>query len=314
MRTTIKYILTFAIGIFMLASCEQEDILFNESMSAVGFYKTKANVSEINASKTGGGEVVVTFLVTALTNSPSCEITFTVDTEGIANPAAEGVDFETIQNKTVTISEGYGYFPITIKALNNDQYDVKGNKSFKLTITGNSLGYDLASASSILVTIVDDDHPLGWLFGDYAVATPETANGSTEHPGMITAVENEPTKIKLYGMAGSTYGPALVDPYFIIGTVNEEQTTVSIATGQTWESWDWGSVELNAWEDDNGEGAETNKLIGTIEKSDDGKVSVTFNQQFTFMITDGGNEGLGLQWAWNSDDAPNSATSIWTKQ
>ena len=44
-------------------------------------------------------------------------------------------------------------------------------------------------------------------------------------------------------------------------------------------------LKLTAWEDDNGDGEETDKLIGTI--STDGGVTITFNQQYTFMITSG---------------------------
>ncbi len=309
---TLKYILSFALGIALFASCEQEDLLFEKSMSAVGFYGSTASLNEVDLTMSGKDSVVVNVMVTALVGSPSCDVTFEVDTTGISNPAVEGIDFETITNKTVTVSEGWGYFPITIKAIDNNDYDENGNKSFRLKVVSNSLGYDLSSESEMTVTIIDDDHPLGWLFGTYSVATTETANGSTSHTGSVAAVDGETNKIKIYGMCGAAYGPGLVDPYYILGTVSDDQTTITIAAGQAWDSWNWGPVELMCWEDDNGEGEEADQLIGTI--STDGGVSFTFNQQFTFYITDGGNAGLGLQWSWNSDAASNSPTSVWTQQ
>lgn len=309
---TLKYILTVTIGILLLASCEQEDHLFDESMSAVGFYGSTATMQEYDKDMSGKDSVTIQFLVTALTDAPSCNITFEVDTVGIKNPAVEGVDFETITDKTVTVSEGWGYLPMSLAAIDNNDYDEKGNKSFRLKVVSNSLDYDLSSEYYITITIIDDDHPLGWMFGDYLVSTPETRNGSTSHAGSITAVLGETSKIKIYGMAGSAYGPALADPYFILATVSDDHTTVTIDAGQEWESWAYGSTILTAWEDDNGEGEETDKIIATLDKS--GPVVLTISQQFTFMITDGSNEGLGLQWSWNSDAAANSPTSTWTKQ
>jgi len=309
---TLKYIFTVMIGILLFASCEQEDILFNKDMSTVGFYGSTASVMEYDATLAGKDSVVIQFLVTALTDAPSCDITFAIDTVGIANPAAEGVDFAAITNKTVTISEGWGYLPMSIKAIDNDVYDTNGNKTFYLKIVSNSLGYDLSSESSILITIIDDDHPLGWMFGDYAVSTPETANGSTSYSANISAVEGEPSKIKIYGMAGAAYGPVLADPYYILGTVSDDHTTISIAAGQEWESWNWGSTILTVWQDDNGEGEEVDELVGYIDQSNG--VVITLNQQYNFTITDGNNEGLGLQWAWNSDAESNSAVSTFTKQ
>ncbi len=95
----------------------------------------------------------------------------------------------------------------------------------------------MSSESVMTVTITDDDHPLGWMFGDYIANVTETANGSLTHPISISAVEGETDKIKIYGMAGSKYGPPLKDPYYILGTVSADSTTVTIAAGQEWDTW-----------------------------------------------------------------------------
>ena len=162
------------------------------------------------------------------------------------------------------------------------------------------------------ITIVDDDHPLGWLFGDYDVAVTETANGNTAHPGKIGAVEGEVDKVKIYGMSGTKYGAPLTDPYFILASISDDYSTLTIKTGQEWDSWNWHPVELKAWQDDNGDGEEVDELIGAVSTASG--VTVTFSQQYTFYITDGGNAGLGLQWSWNSDAEPNSQTSVWTRK
>lgn len=312
-----------------LFSCQQEDILFTKDMASVGFYGESASMLEVDKAMTGKDTLTVQIMVTAMKNSPSCQVTFDVDkswyqeidgayysiTDGDTtqvNPAMEGVDFKIISDKTVTVADGFGYAPVTVAAIDNNSYDPLGNKSFKLKIVSNSLDYSLSSESVMTVTITDDDHPLGWLFGDYTANITETANGNLTHPIKITAVEGETDKIKIYGMAGSKYGPPLKDPYFILGTVSADYSTVTIAAGQEWDTWNYGPTKLTVWEDDNGDGEEVDQLIGTI--STDGGVTITFNQQYTFMITSGNNEGLGLQWAWNSDANPNSPTSVWVKQ
>ncbi len=324
----LNYIIIL-LALTLFFSCEQEDHLFTEDMASVGFYGETASVLEVDKDMSGKDVLVVKILVTALKNSPSCNVTFEVDNSWYqkigdeyyhiededttqVNPAMEGVDFEILSEKSVTVSDGFGYAPITIAAINNDKYDPLGNKTFHLKITGNSLGYDLSSESVMAVTITDDDHPLGWMFGNYTANVVETANGNNEHPIVISAVDGETDKIKIYGMAGQKYGPALKDPFYILGSVSADSTTVTIIAGQEWETWGYGPTELTVWEDDNGEGEEVNELVGTIDLTNG--VAITFRQQYTFTINSGGNEGLGLQWNWNSDANPNSPTSVWVKQ
>jgi len=310
-------------------SCEQENILFTEDMANAGFYGESASMLELDKDMSGKDTLVVQIQVMATKNSPSCNVTYDVDNSWYqeingkyytisdgdttqVNPATEGVDFNIISDKSVTISEGYGYASVVIVAIDNNDYDPLGNKVFKLKVTGNSLDYNLSSESVMTVSITDDDHPLGWLFGSYIANVTETANGSSAHPITISGVDGETDKVKIYGMGGQQYGPPLKDPYYILGTVSEDYSKMTIMAGQEWETWGYGPTILTVWEDDNGEGEEVDKLLGTI--STDGGVVVTISQQYTFMITSGNNEGLGLQWNWNSDENPNSPTSVWTKQ
>lgn len=326
----LKYTLIL-LFITVFFSCKQDDILFTKDMANVGFYGGSATMLELDKTTNGKDNLVIKVLVTALKNSPSCEVTFDVDNTWYqeingayysiedgdtaqVNPAMEGVDFKITSSKKVTIADGYGYANVTIEAINNDEYDPLGDKSFHLKITGNSLGYDLSSESVMAVTITDDDHPLSWFVGNYIAAVTQTFNGDEQFPILITTVEGETDKIRIYGMCGSTFGPIPYDedPFYIIGTVSEDFTTVTINAGQEWEDFDFGPTIFKVWEDDNLEGEEVNVLIGNINIEDG--VSVTFNQAFLFEITSGDYEGAGLQWVYNEDENPNSVTSVWTKQ
>ncbi|MDD2382259.1 MAG: hypothetical protein PHV35_11240 [Mariniphaga sp.] len=325
----LSYFILTILALTTFFGCEQEDILFTEDMANVGFYGSTASMMEVDKDMKGKDTLTVQVLVTAMLNAPACEVTFDVDNSWykeidgfyyeiidedttLVNPAMEGVDFEVLSAKTLTFSEGFGYVPVVVAAIDNNDYDPLGNKTIRLKITGNNQGYDLSSESVMKITIIDDDHPLGWLFGDYTSVVTATANGSLNHSVNIAAVDGEVDKVKIYGMAGSALGPPMADPYFILGSVSEDNGAITIKTEQEWGSWGYGPVKLIAWEDDNGEGEEVGDLIGTIDRTDG--VKVTFRQQYTFYITSGGNEGLGIQWAWNDDANPSSPTAVWTKK
>lgn len=324
----LSYIISIIIGLAFLFSCEQENILFTEDMASVGFYKEKANLLEVDKSGKGKDSLTVQILVTALNNAPSITVSFDIDDtwykeiDGAyykiteidtiqVNPAFEGEDFVLVSEKSITIAEGSGYAPVTVAAIDNDKYDPLGNKTFKLKITDNSLGYKLSSEWIVTITIIDDDHPLGWMLGEYSAKPTATANGSDEFPITLSAIEGETDKIKIYGLSGLAFGAPATDPYFILASVNDDNTNLTIKTGQEWKSWDWGPTIFSAWDDAAGEGVEVKELTGIISNVD-GLVKITFNQAHSFIITDGNNKGLGLQWAYNEDDGPNGVTAVWT--
>jgi hypothetical protein len=325
----LNYIILTILALTLFFSCEQEDILFTEDMANVGFHGSSASMLEVDKEMKGKDTLTVQILVTATLNSPSCDVSYEVDNtwyqeiNGLyyeiadgdtaqVNPAIEGTDFNILSDKTVTVTQGYGYAPVVIAAIDNNNYDPLGNKSFRLRVTDNSQGYDLSSEAVMTITIVDDDHPLGWMLGEYMANVTQTANGNSQYKLTIEAVEGETDKVKIYGMCGPSYGPGSIDPYVILGTVSEDYTTLTIKSGQSWDDWNYGPVSLTVWEDDYGDGEEVDDLVGAI--STDGGVSITFNQAFTFAITAGDLEGYGLQWAYNDDENANSTTAVWTRQ
>jgi hypothetical protein len=323
-------IILLAVSIFF--ACKQEDHLFTEDMANVGFYGETATMLELDKSMNGNDALVVQILVTALKNSPSCNVTFEVDNSWYqkigdayfhiedgdttqVNPAFEGVDFKILSSKTVTVDDGFGYAPVMISSIDNNEYDPLGNKSFHLKITGNSLGYDLSSESVIKVTITDDDHPLGWMLGNFTANVTETSNGNTNYSLTVASVSGEIDKVIIYGMCGPSFGPgpALNDTHYIIGTVSQDSTMLTIISGQEWADWGYGPTTFSVWEDDYGDGEEVDDLVGIINRNGS-NVTITFNQAFTFLITSGDFEGYGLGWAYNSDENPNSVTAVWVRQ
>ena len=313
MKTILKYFIISLVSILVLAACDglNEPEMLGQEDAFVAFVATTATVSEVNAT------ISIPVKVSALKGAQSISVTFDFDTDSIDNPAFEGEDFEILNaSKTLTVSEGFGYDTIRIRTIDNNMFT--GNKSVNIKLVSNTLDYDFGAENVLALTISDDDHPLGWMLGNYNAAVTEFANGNGSHPVRILAVEGETDLVKIYGMSGVKYGapsnpPASEDDfdYSLIGTVSEDFSTITVKAGQEWDSWGYGPTSFTIWIDDNGEADETDEMVGTINT--DAGVVITFSQQYTFMITSGGNEGLGLQWAWNSDAEPNSPVTVLTK-
>ncbi|MCY1722195.1 hypothetical protein OU798_17710 [Prolixibacteraceae bacterium Z1-6] len=313
MKTLLKYIIISLVGVTFLTACDglNDPEMFSQEDAFIAFNSTTAVVSEINTI------INIPVKVSALAGAPAVSVTFDFDTEEINNPAVEGEDFIILNDsKTLTVNDGFGYDTIRIKTIDNDLFT--GNKMVNIKLVSNSLDYDFGLESALALTINDDDHPLGWMLGDYDIVVTETANGNTNYSVSIVAVEGETDLVKIYGMSGVTLGapsdpPASGDDfdYSLLGTVSEDYSTVTIRAGQEWDTWGYGPTSFKVWLDDNGEADEAEEMVGTI--STDNGVIITFSQQFTFYITEGNNAGLGIQWAWNSDAAPNSPTAVLTK-
>ena len=304
MKRIFNIILLF-LAVASFTSCNNDPIMFDESMSFVAFTTKTATTSEVNQT------LEIPVLVTAMSGSAAIDVTYTISTEGHKNPAVIDSDFKVLSTDKLSYAEGYGYNNIVIETIDNDKFT--GTKTFSIILSSNSLNYAFGALDTITVNISDDDHPLGWMLGSYDAAITATANGDLAYGISLEPIEGETSKIKIFGMSGVKYGAPLADPYYLEGVVNEEFTELKIKAEQEWDSWGYGPTTLKVWEDDNGEGAETGELIGEIT-NDNGAITITFRQQYTFYITDGNNAGLGLQWAWNEDAAPNSPTAIWTRK
>jgi hypothetical protein len=93
-------------------------------------------------------------------------VTFAVEETG-ENPAKEGIDYEVVNvDKKVTVSGGAGTAYILIKSLNNAE--AVGDKTFKIKLVSNSANFYIAEdANAVEAKIIDSNHPLAFLVGEY---------------------------------------------------------------------------------------------------------------------------------------------------
>ncbi|MBN2349622.1 MAG: hypothetical protein JXJ22_12320 [Bacteroidales bacterium] len=145
------------VALMVISSCENDPIMFNNSMNIVGFSSTALSVGE-------GGEGTVILYLGARAGSPGTTITIEVSTDGLSNAATEGADFS-VSTKEIPLNPGTE--TVTVTSVDNDVFT--GNKAFYLVITSNTAGYDTSAQDRILITIVDDEHPLKAWIGTYDV-------------------------------------------------------------------------------------------------------------------------------------------------
>lgn len=150
--------------VLALTSCNINDpILFQEKDANVAFDLANPSSNfkpQLNENDTH----LLVPIVLAGKKGNSVTVSITAKSSGTV-PAVEGKDY-TITNKTLTFEEGYGIKYVEIKPIDNDVFE--GNKTFTLTINEVS-GLKLNTDNSLVITLLDDEHPYKALFGKWKV-------------------------------------------------------------------------------------------------------------------------------------------------
>ncbi|HDR88688.1 MAG TPA: hypothetical protein ENN63_03530 [Bacteroidetes bacterium] len=204
--------------ILLIASCEKERIVFNESMAVVGF---KQNALLIPEDQAEGKEVEI--YLGAPSGMEGTDIILEVSMEGHSNPAIEGQDYA-ISSKEVPVE--IGVTRITITPVNNTEFT--GDKTFTLQIASNSRDYRIAEESTLEVTLADDEHPLKNWLGNYTVeAISYDGPGVYDETWTVTVspVPEQLVQVQITGVSGSD------EP--VIATIDKEALTISVEPGQT---------------------------------------------------------------------------------
>ena len=158
----LKYLILAVGTLFVIASCDDNiPQSFNAEDSNASFSKTTASVNE-NATE----PLEILLVLAGIPGSGKVTVTLAVSTEGDTNPAIEGEDF-TIDNKEITFEEGYGTQNIVIRPIDNNVFT--GKKTFTLTIASSTPELKESVQNSVKISIADDEHPLSYLFGTYAM-------------------------------------------------------------------------------------------------------------------------------------------------
>jgi len=202
-------------GALMLASCSNDLPEFTDGDAFVAFDKASATYVET------AGEVKIPVSLVSL-NGLTATVSFNF--EDSTATAFEGQHFAVASDsKTLSFTPEAATQYITLNILDNDEYT--GDVAFKINLTDPS-GVNLGHSSSIKVTISDDEHPLAFMLGEYNAKGTSYLNGGTEWEVTIAKDDTDPTKVWISNMVSG--GSSLA----IYGTVSDDNTTISIPTGQ----------------------------------------------------------------------------------
>jgi hypothetical protein len=294
-----KYIIkSFLIALSLVAfiACESDPVLFDSSKSFVAFQSKTASVKESPSEEI----VKIPVVLAAVPGSPSVTVDFEVVTEGAT--AFEGEDFEIVnESNSLTFSDGLGTEYIEVKVIDNDVFT--GDKTFTIQLTGNSQNYQLGAISSVVVTLVDDEHPLKLVLGDYVFSGLDAWGGEFSVNVTTSAVDGDLTQIQ-FPLAHliPAYGPPA--DYMVYARVDLEEMKIFIKVGQSYESFGYGACKISGYKGAEGDPQleDGDEVVGVIDENG----NITMEDYFGVLITEGANEGLSFTIF--------SAGSVWTKQ
>ncbi len=193
----LKYLIAALLISFSFSSCfkEQELNIFPDDQAYVAFFGESITISE---AEDDVEKMKIPVFVAAHKGS-SVTVNFSISTEGLENPAIEGVDYTVGNtNNQLTFPERVGVEPVVIEPI-----DVEGrdrNKYLYVIITAASgdisvgeIGFD-----TCLVRISDNEHPLNFITGKYKFnGTSFYAANNEEYEIEITTDEKDENDQKI---------------------------------------------------------------------------------------------------------------------
>jgi len=171
MKKVLIYFASLLIGLSMFTSCEDtnEPILLQDGDKFIAFERTTASAAE-----EGNAVGVLVYIAGVSGNGGS--VNFAFDTEGIANPAVEGVDFTVLNtDQTLNFATTYGYDTIWIQPIDNLEYDK--DKKVNIVLSNPTNEFNLGANTTLTFTVVDNEHPLSLVIGSYSATATSYFNG-----------------------------------------------------------------------------------------------------------------------------------------
>jgi len=220
MKNTHKLLCLLLMAV-IFTSCKNEPIMFDKSKTFVAFAYTSASVNE-NANS-----VDIPVMVAAVDGSPAVTVDYEVVTDGITNPAVEGIDFTIVSEGPINFPDGSGYAFITVHPIDNALFT--GFKSFKLRLTTNSKDYPNGAENEITVVIKDDEHPLFNWIGTYYVEAISYYKPGINDEFWIVTTEPDPKDVNyliINGVATEGSNP-------IKAKIDLEEMKIILAPGQS---------------------------------------------------------------------------------
>lgn len=286
MKNIYRYIAcAFALTAALSCSELNQTPVFEDSKSFVAFGQTSYSVSE------DAGTLSIPVTLASL-DAKKVTVAYSV----ADSTAKEGVNFALVDESAVLVYDGTSYvqnieIDITNIATTAEQSGYTGDLVF--TVTLESAGdLDLGYNKTCTVKIVDLDHPLAAILGDYKVSAQYYTGSPAEWTLSFT---NDPDDVTVVWIDYPVYLTSLASTWggwSVYGNVSEDLKTITIPCGQTcgvnseepaWYSDLSDTFTFGTWVDLGGR---------SVNLSDSGVVTFT----------------MGADGVWKTEDAP----AVWT--
>lgn len=213
-----------AASMLFSASCSNDYPGFDDADAFIAFAgNTALSVDEF------GKSIEVPAMLTSLAGLSG---TATIEVVDSLTTAKEGVDFSFEGGKTMNFTSEAPLQTIKLNIIDNNEFG-NGDKKIVLQLT-NVTGVNLGAVSTCTITIVDDEHPLNFLFNTYTVKTVSYFGKEISWEMYITKDDTDMKKIWLNNLSGSFlqlgYGAPSVNYFY--GIVNDDNTQITIPTSQ----------------------------------------------------------------------------------
>lgn len=280
----------------IFASCSNEQPKFDDADAFVAFTKSAVSIDEF------GGSVEVPVLLTSLGGLEEVE-GVSVGTVGISvdpsSTAVKGVHYEIEGTGNLSFTKDAPTQTIKVKILDNDQF----TGDVKLVLTFNNVigKFNEGKNNTCTITIVDDEHPLGFLLGSYACQGESNFGGMVEDVITIVKDENDINTVWIGNMV-----PGGTSKY-VYGIVNEDKTEIKIPVAQTIAtSSSYPSILLMGFAYPDYDVIETGGNITAYIVEEDGQIYIVIQDFYGSQVFDASGASLG----WYEL----LLGSVWTKQ
>ena len=219
-----------ALSIFQ--ACEINDPeklgIVYDGTNFVSFYGTsQATLSEKITTTSGSAEGVTNIVVRSL-GSEAVTVEFDFDTTGIELTAVEDEDFVLLNSsKTLSFPAGGGEDTISIKAIDNQSFDGGTRKVAINLISKSSESYDWGNETTCILSVMDDDHPLSSILGNYSISADGV--GTTNYDITLLPIEGDITKVYIENIIPTGYFSAKT---VAVASVDLVTKTISMEQGQ----------------------------------------------------------------------------------
>lgn len=213
------YIIGAALGLLALVSCSQKMEFNNVAFAA--FDQKSVSVKE------DGGTAKVDISAYGITAETPVTLSF-----GGTAKLGEDYTVSGAEGGVITFSEA-GTKSLTLNIVDHPGV-YTGNLTVTIKIDSVPDGLEIGALKNLTVTIIDNDHPLSAFFGTWTGSTESTWDKTPYDLSIVIAVDEADktnTKLKISGLHAFfvAYG---MSPIYS-GTVNNDKTVISIASGQS---------------------------------------------------------------------------------